>query len=270
MRNFIKLLFSLLLLCTIINSSIATESDSGRVGIQMYKFKKPRIAKSAVIIEVFPNSPAWSAGIKMADQILKVNDTDVRKMSVPEIQKLLTGKVGTSVNLTLLTREGVRNYTLQRTELNLENTTIPHWYRFCQNAKTDGEICYIHPGQYKMHVSDWFKIMGPYGVNYYGSQTAFQRYKFEDNLRYCQSSKDKALCYLEIQRMEENRMVAEQQLKMQTAQLQTQKAIMTNQVLNTINNDLNTQMINQNMNYNFNNLNNNLFNINNSLQMLRY
>lgn len=241
----------------------ANEDNSGRIGIQMYKFKKPRIAKSAVVIGVFPDSPAWLAGIRMADQVLKVNDVDVSKMSVPEIQNLLTGKVGTSVNLTLLTREGVRSYTLKRAELNLESATIPRWYQFCGHPKTEGEICYIHPGQYKMRASDWVKIMGPYGVNYYGTQLAAQRYQFEDDLRLCQESKDKAMCYLEIRKTIQNNAIAQQSV-------QLQKAMLLNQTLNGLNNNLNMQMINQNMNYNFNNLNNNLFNINNNLQMLRY
>lgn len=241
----------------------ANEDTSGRLGIQMYKFKKPRIAKSAVVIGVFPDSPAWSAGIRMADQVLKVNDVDVSKMSVPEIQNLLIGKVGTSVSLTLLTREGVKNYTLQRAGLNLESATIPRWYQFCGHPKTEGEICYIHPGQYKMRASDWVKIMGPYGVNYYGTQLAAQRYQFEDDLRLCQESKDKAMCYLEIRKTIQNNAIAQQSV-------QLQKAMLLNQTLNGLNNNLNMQMINQNMNYNFNNLNNNLFNINNNLQMLRY
>lgn len=259
MKKFISFVICLLVGFAFASPMFATENNPGSLGIRMYKFKKPRIAKGLVIIEVFPETPAWSAGIRMADRVFKINDIDVQNMSVSEAQMLLAGKVGDSVKVTLLTRNGIQDFNIQRAKVDFQNITSPRWYQYCGNKKTEDELCYIHPGQYKMKVSDWFKIMGPYGVNAYGVPLAYQRYQFEDNLKLCQSSKDKSMCYLEVGRIQENRIIAQRSLQLQQAQL-------LNQTLNGLNNDLNQQMINNNLN----NVNNNLYNINNSVRNLRY
>ena len=109
----ISLLIGALIAANPIN---AIEESNGYVGFNMYRFPKPKIAKEATIINVFPNSPAWEAGIRVADRILKVNDVDVTESSVSDIQKLIVGKIGGSVKINLKKKErGKKFFFLTRT-----------------------------------------------------------------------------------------------------------------------------------------------------------
>ena len=84
----------------------AIEDNNGFVGIVMHKFQNGKIIKDVVIIDVIPNSPAWNAGVRIADRIQKVNGTDVTQYDINEVKNLISGKIGEGVSLTLLT--GIR------------------------------------------------------------------------------------------------------------------------------------------------------------------
>ncbi|HEY0220940.1 MAG TPA: S41 family peptidase [Candidatus Paceibacterota bacterium] len=64
--------------------------------------------KDGIVTVISPvkDSPAYKAGIKAGDKILKINDTFTDNLSVEEAVKLIRGKRGTSVNL-VLGRSGV-------------------------------------------------------------------------------------------------------------------------------------------------------------------
>ncbi|MCA1553545.1 MAG: PDZ domain-containing protein, partial [Chloroflexi bacterium] len=55
-----------------------------------------------VIVSPVPGSPAEKAGVKAGDTIAKVNDTDVKGMSVEDVVALIRGPKGTQVRITLL------------------------------------------------------------------------------------------------------------------------------------------------------------------------
>lgn len=231
----------------------AIEENNGYVGLRMYKFPKPRIAKVVTIVEVIPNSPAWNTGIRIADRILKVNDIDVSNYSVEQVHKLIAGKPKENVKLTLLTREGVREFNLTRAMFNSDKIEhYPRWADMCGDNKLGGESCFYHPGTYKSKFSDNFKFSGPVDVKVFGTQKAAIRYQYEDDLRICQNAKDKAMCYMAIKQSINNRNYAQAQLQQQQMQ-----GIIQN--LNQVNTNLELQNMNQN-----------LYNINNNLQMLRY
>ena len=135
------LFLSVFLFC---NSTKAIEDSNGYVGIQMYKFKKPRIAKEITIINVFPNSPAWNVGIRTADRILKVNDIDVSDKALDEVQKLISGKVNSNVKLTLKTRYGIKDFVVTRAAFNPNNNlSYPQWndlYKYIKSHNIKGNI----------------------------------------------------------------------------------------------------------------------------------
>lgn len=231
----------------------AIEENNGYVGLRMHKFQKPRIAKEVTIVEVIPNSPAWNAGIRIADRILKVNDIDVSNYSMEQVQSLITGKPKETVKLTLLTREGIKEFSLIREIINPNKIEYyPRWVDMCGDNKLGGESCFYHPGTYKSKFSDNFKFSGPVDVKVFGTQKAAIRYQYEDDLRICQNAKDKAMCYMAIKQSINNRNYAQAQLQQQQVQ-----GIIQN--LNHVNTNLELQNMNQN-----------LYNINNNLQMLRY
>ena len=82
------------------------------LGIEMYKFSKPRIAKEVTIINVYPNTAAWNAGVRIADRILKVNDIDVSTMSTEEVRDLISTE--NTVKLTLKTRTGIKDFNIKK------------------------------------------------------------------------------------------------------------------------------------------------------------
>ncbi len=250
-----KVFLSILVISALLfsNSTKAIEENNGYVGFQMYKFPKPRIAKEVTIINVFPNTPAWNAGIRIADRILKVNDTDVTNYNVEQIQNLITGKPKEQVKVTLLTREGIKDFILTREKFNPDKIdSYPRWIDMCGDNKLGGESCFYHPGTYIGKFSDNFKFNGPIDVKVFRTQKAAIRYQYEDDLRICQNAKDKAMCYMVIKQSISNRNYAQAQLQQQ----QLQGVI---QNLNHVNTNLELQNMNQN-----------LYNINNSIQMLRY
>jgi carboxyl-terminal processing protease len=53
------------------------------------------------VIAVFDNSPAQRAGLRTADEIIAVDDTEIEGVSVETVQALLRGPAGTKVVLTL-------------------------------------------------------------------------------------------------------------------------------------------------------------------------
>jgi carboxyl-terminal processing protease len=74
----------------------------------------------ATIISVLPGSPAQKAGIEAGDLIDEVNGTRVRELSVVQIDRLLAGKPGTKVVLSVIKGSGGQpeKRTVIRAELN--------------------------------------------------------------------------------------------------------------------------------------------------------
>lgn len=248
-----KVFLSILLLSALLfsNPTKAIEENNGYVGFQMYKFPKPRIAKEVTIINVFPNTPAWNAGIRIADRVLKVNDIDVTEYSVEEVQGLIIGRINEEVKLTLKTREGIKDFKIKRAAINKNRLDIyPLWQDFCGDRPSDNEACFIHSNDI---VNKKFELgNGPASVSIRGRYIAQKRYSFENNLYLCSQSKDPAMCYVQLKQNLQNQAIANQAMQQQTTQ---------NMIQNF--NHLNTNLELQNMNQN-------LYNINNNLQMLRY
>lgn len=72
------------------------------------------------IVNVFENSPAEKSGFKVGDFILKVGDKDVTKMDVASVAKLIKGKAGTKVKITIK-----RDNKEKTIELTRESVDIP-------------------------------------------------------------------------------------------------------------------------------------------------
>jgi carboxyl-terminal processing protease len=76
-----------------------SQGEFGGVGFMM-AFDGPN--KPLTIETPLPNSPAYDAGIQAGDVILKVGDVPTDGMKTDDARKLITGKPGTSVTLTML------------------------------------------------------------------------------------------------------------------------------------------------------------------------
>ena len=166
------------------------------LGIEMYKFSKPRIAKEVTIINVYPNTAAWNAGVRIADRILKVNDIDVSTMSTEEVRDLISTE--NTVKLTLKTRTGIKDFNIKKEPFN-KNSIIPYpqWKNLCGHEKTEDEVCYVHTNDVVKKFIEFG--YGPFYVSNIGSGYAQKRYIYEDNLNICSQSKDPAMCYIQLQ-----------------------------------------------------------------------
>ncbi|MDI6606033.1 MAG: PDZ domain-containing protein, partial [Candidatus Omnitrophota bacterium] len=76
---------------------VDTEGKFGGLGIEI-------TLKDGLLTVVTPleDTPAWSAGIKANDRIVKIDDELTRDMTLTDAVKKLRGKPGTSVDLSIL------------------------------------------------------------------------------------------------------------------------------------------------------------------------
>ncbi|MBI4707135.1 MAG: S41 family peptidase [Candidatus Omnitrophica bacterium] len=76
---------------------VDTEGKFGGLGIEI-------TIKDGLLTVVTPieDTPAWKAGLRAGDRIVKINDDLTRDMSLTDAVKRMRGKVGESVNLSIL------------------------------------------------------------------------------------------------------------------------------------------------------------------------
>jgi len=79
------------------------------------------------IIITMPNEgfPAEKAGIKIGDEIIKVDTTLVKGKSTADVSSLLKGKPGTTVNLEILRNGKIKHFAITRSTIILEN--VPYF-----------------------------------------------------------------------------------------------------------------------------------------------
>lgn len=92
------------------------------VGIQLGFNKDKRL----VVVAPLKGTPAEKAGIKPQDMIVKIEDKDTTNITLPEAVKLIRGRKGTKVNLTIF-REGeeeTRDFTLIRDTILVKSVEV--------------------------------------------------------------------------------------------------------------------------------------------------
>ena len=79
------------------------------------------LAGKIIIVSVVEGTPAYAAGIKAGDIILKVEKTDVSGKTISDVASLIRGEMGTSVNLLLLRDKKKLYKTIKRDEIKIKN-----------------------------------------------------------------------------------------------------------------------------------------------------
>ena len=69
----------------------------GGIGVSVVKDG----AEPVKIVEVYENSPAQAAGLKAGDVFVKIENTDVRELSLDKVSELIAGQVDTVVRVTV-------------------------------------------------------------------------------------------------------------------------------------------------------------------------
>ena len=70
---------------------------------------------------VYENGPAYEAGIQKGDELKKVNDEDISQKSLSEISKLVKGKEGTTVKITILRGDEELDFVVKRKSIDIES-----------------------------------------------------------------------------------------------------------------------------------------------------
>ena len=110
------------------NMQIDTSGELTGVGIQIAKDEE---TDRLVVISPIEDTPAFSAGILAKDIITKIDGVDTKGMDVNEAVKLIRGKPGTKVTLTIDRQGTGRDYEIVRARIKIhpvkasvENTSI--------------------------------------------------------------------------------------------------------------------------------------------------
>jgi carboxyl-terminal processing protease len=94
-------------------------------GIGIY-LQQDKNTKQLIITAPIPNSPAYKAGIKHGDIIVAVNGISATGKDINGISKLIQGKVGTYVDMTIQrpSENTTRTFHLQRAEIDIPSVTM--------------------------------------------------------------------------------------------------------------------------------------------------
>ena len=97
-----------------VSNSFSESVNGSYVGIGM---TVAFVDEHYVIVEVFPNSPADKAGIKVDDVLLRVNDKNVLDLSYDDFLNTFHGKVNSKIDVTILSGEQEKTYHLKRANI---------------------------------------------------------------------------------------------------------------------------------------------------------
>lgn len=127
------------------NMQIDTSGELTGVGIQLTKDEN---SKQLVVVSPIEDTPAYAAGILSKDVILKIDGKSTKGMEVDDAVKLIRGKPGTSVTLTIERSGKNIDYTLKRTKIEIH----PVKERLVQTPI--GNVGYIRLNQFSSHAGD--------------------------------------------------------------------------------------------------------------------
>ena len=111
---------------------IMSTGQYGGIGTTMGK-----IEDRHVVMMIFEGSPAEISGLKIGDELLEINNIPIENYSTDEINTLLKGQIGTTVEVKV-NRTGVKKplrFSINRDRINIES--VPYY------GLIEGDIAYI-------------------------------------------------------------------------------------------------------------------------------
>jgi carboxyl-terminal processing protease len=90
------------------------------------------------IVSPMFGTPAWRAGLRAGDRILRINETSTRGMSIDDAIKLMTGEVGSDVTVTVLHADGTEPETVALRRERIHQPTVLGYHRHA-----DGQWDYL-------------------------------------------------------------------------------------------------------------------------------
>lgn len=111
------------------------------IGVQIGLDKSQKI----VVIAPIQGTPAFKSGLMPKDEILEVDGTSTKGLSIEEVANKIRGTPGTEVKLVVLRGEQKKDFSITRAEIKIE--AIPEG----QAKKLNEQICYIHLSTFISH-----------------------------------------------------------------------------------------------------------------------
>lgn len=127
------------------NMQIDTSGELTGVGIQLAQDEK---TKKLMVIAPIEDTPAFKAGILAKDMIVKIDDKSTEGMDVNDAVKLIRGREGTSVTLTIQRGEKQLDYPLKRARIEI------HPVRYNVQDSPTGKISYIRLNQFSANAAE--------------------------------------------------------------------------------------------------------------------
>ena len=112
-------------------------------------------AKTITVITPLDGTPAFKAGIKAGDEILKVDNTSTENMQVEEVVNLIRGKKGTQVKLSIMRNDfkEPKDFILTRDTIQVP---VIKW-EMLNSSTGEKDIAYIKLYQFTANLSSKFK-----------------------------------------------------------------------------------------------------------------
>ncbi len=121
------------------NMQIDTSGELTGVGITISKDEE---TNRLIVISPIEETPAFKAGIMAQDIITKIDGKSTQGMEINDAVKLIRGKPGTTVTLTIQRGSRIRNFTIERARIKL------HAVRSRVENTSQGKIGYIRLTQF--------------------------------------------------------------------------------------------------------------------------
>lgn len=122
---------------------LLTKGKYGGIGIQIGK-------RDGILTIISPmeNSPAKKAGILAGDKIIKINDQDAYEMSMDDAAKIIRGRKGTSINISIerFGEDGLIEYTLIRQDIKVKDVSY--------SGLLEDDIGYIRLNRFSKNSAD--------------------------------------------------------------------------------------------------------------------
>lgn len=125
---------------------IDTSGELTGVGIQLTKDEK---TKQLTVVSPIEDTPAFNAGILSKDVIIKIDGKSTEGMEVEDAVKLIRGKPGTAVTLTIQRNDQESDYKLTRAKIEIH----PVKARLVEDSPI-GKVGYIRLTQFSSHAGE--------------------------------------------------------------------------------------------------------------------
>ena len=207
MINKIKIFFLAYMFFLFIPSSFAIEQNNIGIGVELIKDKN-----KIFITQVYPNTPAYKAGILEGSEIIQIDDIKVRKLTIEEIFKLTQGEINKNTKLLIKKNRQKLEYNLTQqnykiASLGLDKNFFIHWK---QVVPTQYEkAVFITP--YRQYSNNLLRSI--HKNNYWVERRNIFKTGYDACLSY--PTKDRNACYMNLVNREIDRTLKEKQIQNQ-------------------------------------------------------